>query len=143
VCQVRLIARLQRILFFSIMRQDITYFDGAYVPHPRPTPTPISITRRSTASSEEAQPPPYHNVNRPHQPPHTRTRQPTPSVQQPSPATGTGSLTSRLTSDATLLGSILTTNCNVAVQSLINLLGSVAYLFVLVRAACVRVCLVT
>lgn len=47
------------------------------------------------------------------------------------PETGTGSLTSRLTSDSTLLGSILTTNVNVAVQSSINLLGSVAYLFVL------------
>lgn len=71
--EVRLVARLQRILFFAIMRQDVAFYD----------------------------------------------------------AQGTGALTSRLTSDCTLLGSIFTTNINVAIQSSINLLGSTAYLFVL------------
>ncbi len=71
--EVRLVARLQRILFFAIMRQDISFYD----------------------------------------------------VQ------GTGALTSRLTSDCTLLGAIFTTNINLVVQSGINLFGSTAYLFVL------------
>jgi len=71
--EVRLVARLQRILFFAILRQDIAFYD----------------------------------------------------------AEGTGALTSRLTSDTTLLGSIFTTNFNVVLQGSINLLGSTAYLFVL------------
>lgn len=71
--EVRLVARLQRILFFAILRQDVAFHD----------------------------------------------------------AQGTGALTSRLTSDCTLLGSIFTTNFNVAIQAAINLLGSTAYLFVL------------
>lgn len=71
--EVRVIARIQRILFASILKKDIEYFD----------------------------------VN------------------------GTGALTSRLTSDATLLGSILTSNVNMSMQSTINLLGSTIYLFFL------------
>jgi ABC-type multidrug transport system fused ATPase/permease subunit len=71
--EVRLVARLQRILFYAILKQDIAYMDSQ----------------------------------------------------------GTGALTSRLTSDCTLLGAIFTTNFNVSLQSSINLVGSTAYLFVL------------
>jgi ABC-type multidrug transport system fused ATPase/permease subunit len=44
---------------------------------------------------------------------------------------GTGHLTSRLTSDATLLGTIVTTNVNWVIQTSISLFGSMGYLFFL------------
>ncbi|KAG5178077.1 P-loop containing nucleoside triphosphate hydrolase protein [Tribonema minus] len=71
--EVRLMARVQRVLFAAIMRQDISYFDKY----------------------------------------------------------GTGQLTSRLTSDATMLGAIITTNCNWVIQTSLSLFGSMGYLFFL------------
>ncbi|CEM12963.1 unnamed protein product [Vitrella brassicaformis CCMP3155] len=71
--EVRLVARVQRVLLANLMRKDVQYFDEH----------------------------------------------------------GTGALTSRLTSDATLLGSILTTNLNLVLQYSIQLVGSLLFLFLL------------
>jgi ABC-type multidrug transport system fused ATPase/permease subunit len=109
--EVRLVARLQRILFWAIMRQDVEYFDGK---------SAIQVLKHQDHLDGQG-----HTCLSPSA--HAFSGTPSAArVHRPSVLTtcfalactnradtGTGALTSRLTSDATLLGSILTTNCNV------------------------------